>query len=150
MVFYHKGIGINYIFILLSSPIILYIYTRQMKKYKEINSYIYKVDIYLNKNKVIRLNGFMDTGNTLLDPFKKRKVIVVNEKLVSDYINHNNLILVPYESVNTTGLLRCFRVDKIYIDGLGIRNNVLVGITKDKIKMNGIECILNYLLLEEE
>jgi len=149
MVFYHKGIGINYIFILLFSPIILYIYTKQMKKYKEINSYNYKVDVYLNNNKIIRLNGFMDTGNTLVDPYKKRKVIVVNSGLLDKYLNETNLVLVPYESVNTSGLLKCIKVNKIYIENLGIKTDVLIGITKDKIKMNGIDCILNYLLMEE-
>lgn len=149
MVFYHKGIGINYIFILLASPIILYIYTKQMKKYKEISSYNYKVDVYLTNDKIIKLNGFMDTGNTLVDPYKKRKVIVVNSGLLDEFITETNLVLVPYESVSTTGLLKCIKVEKIYIEGLGIKTDVLIGITKDKIKMNGINCILNYLLMEE-
>lgn len=149
MVFYHKGIGINYIFILLASPIILYIYTKQMKKYKEISSYNYKVDVYLTNDKIIKLNGFMDTGNILVDPYKKRKVIVVNSGLLDEFITETNLVLVPYESVSTTGLLKCIKVEKIYIEGLGIKTDVLIGITKDKIKMNGINCILNYLLMEE-
>ena len=149
MVFYHKGIGINYIFILLFSPIILYIYTKQMKKLKEYNTYNYKVDVYLKKDKIIRQNGFMDTGNTLLDPYKKRKIIVVNSGLFDNYMNDTNIVYVPYESVNITGLLKCIKVDKVYIEGLGIKKDILIGITNDKIIMNGINCILNYLLLEE-
>lgn len=149
MVFYHKGIGVNYIFILIASPIVLYFYTKEMKKYKEFNQYNYKVDVYLNNEKIVRLNGFMDTGNTLVDPYKKRKVIVVNSDILSNYLSDTNLVLVPYESVNSTGLLKCIKVDKIYIEGLGIRNDVLVGLSKDKIKMNGVDCILNYLLMEE-
>lgn len=149
MIFYHKGMSINYIFLLIVSPLILLIYIKQMKKIKETNSFIYKVDIYLKNKKVVRLNGFLDTGNTLLDPYKKRKVIIVNSKEIETYMNKNNFFLVPYESVNTNGLLKCIKVDKIYIEGLGIKKDVLVGITKEKIKMNGINCILNYLLLEE-
>lgn len=149
MVFYHKGMSINYIFILVASPIILLIYTKQIKKIKETNSYIYKVDLYLKNKNVVRLTGFMDTGNTLLDPYKKRKVIIVNSKEVEEYMNEFNFFLVPYESVNSSGLLKCIKVEKVFIEGLGIKKNIIVGLTKEKIKMNGINCILNYLLLEE-
>ena len=149
MIFYHKGLSINYIFILITSPIILYIYTKEMKKLKEINQNHYKVDIYL-KDKIIKLNGFMDTGNTLLDPYKKRKVIITSNNELNNYINENNFFLVPYETINQTGLLKCIKVDKIYIEKLGIRKNIVIGITKEKIKMNGIDCILNYLLMEEK
>jgi len=148
MVFYHKGIGINYIFILIASPLILYIYSKEMKKIKEINSYHYKVDVYINNNKIVRLNGFLDTGNTLLDPYKKRKIVVAYSKELENLINEDNYILVPYESVNGRGLLKCIKIDKLYIEGLGIKTDILIGITKDKIKKNGINCILNYLLLE--
>jgi len=149
MVFYHKGIGINYIFILLFSPIILYIYTKQMKKYKEINSYNYKVDVYLNNNKIIRLNGFMDTGNTLVEPYNHKKVIVVNSKEIEKCLVPGNFMLVPYESVNSTGFLKCIKPDKLYIDGIGIRTDVVIGLTNAKLKKNGVNCILNYLLMEE-
>ncbi len=149
MVFYHKGIGINYIFILIASPLILYIYSKEMKKLKEMNSYHYKVDVYLKNKKVARLNGFLDTGNTLLDPYKKRKVIIVNSNTIENYLNDNNFLLVPFVTVNGGGLLKCIKVDKIYIEGIGIKTDILLGITKDKIKMGGIDCILNYLLLEE-
>lgn len=148
MVFYHKGMGINYIFILIASPIILYIYTKQMKKIKEINSYNYNVDVYV-ENKMIELHAFMDTGNTLLDPYKKRKVIITNSKKLKENLKEKNFLLVPYESVNTSGLLKCIKVDKVYIEGLGIREDILVGLTDEKFKYDGIDCILNYLLLEE-
>ena len=149
MVFYHEGLGINYIFLLIASPIILYIYTKETKKLKEINSYHYKVDVYINNKKVARLNGFLDTGNTLLDPYKKRKVIIANSNELENYLNEKNLILVPFESVNTNGLLKCIKVDKLYIEGLGIKTDVIIALTKDKLKKNGINCILNYLLMEE-
>lgn len=149
MIFYHKGMGVNYVFILIASPIILYIYTKEMKKLKEINSYNYKVDVYINNKKVERLNGFVDTGNTLVDPYKKRKVIIANSSNLEKYLNDTNIVLVPYVSVNTNGLLKCIKVDKLFIEGLGIKTDVLIGLTNKSIKKNGINCILNYLLLEE-
>lgn len=149
MVFYHKGMGINYIFILVFSPIVLYLYTKEMKKFKEQNSYYYKVDVYVTNTKKIRLNGFLDTGNTLTEPYKKRKVIIAHSKELESLINEKNLILIPYESVNSTGLLKGIKVEKIYIDGLGIKKDIVIGLTEDKLKKNGIDCILNYLLWEE-
>ncbi len=150
MIFYHKGMGVNYIFILIASPIILYIYTKEMKKLKEINTLNYKVDVYLKNKKIIRLNGFLDTGNTLIEPYKKRKVIITNSKEIASYINENNFFLVPYETVSGSGLLKCIKVDKLYIEGLGIRNDIVIGLTKEEIRRNGIDCILNYLLLEDK
>lgn len=149
MVFYHKGMGINYIFLLIASPIVLYIYTKEMKKLKEYNSLNYKVDVYVTSDKVVRLNGFLDTGNTLLEPYKKRKVVVAYSKELESLINEKNIILVPFESINGKGLLKCIKVDKLYIEGIGIKKDVVVGLSKEKIKKNGINCILNYLLLEE-
>lgn len=41
-----------------------------MKHIKEINKLHYKVDIYINNN-IIKMNAYLDTGNTLTDPYKK-------------------------------------------------------------------------------
>ena len=120
-----------------------------MKKLKEYNSLNYKVDVYVTSDKVVRLNGFLDTGNTLLEPYKKRKVVVAYSKELESIINEKNIILVPFESINGKGLLKCIKVDKLYIEGIGIKKDVVVGLSKEKIKKNGINCILNYLLLEE-
>ena len=38
---------------------------------------------------------------------------------------------------------------KLYIDGIGIRTDVVIGLTNAKLKKNGVNCILNYLLMEE-
>ena len=39
--------------------------------------------------------------------------------------------------------------DKIEIENLGTKNNVIVGIVDKKIDINGIDCILNSKLMEE-
>ncbi len=149
MIFYHKGLSVNYLFILIASPVILYFYVKEMNKFKLRNSLSYKVDVYLKDKRVVRLNGFMDTGNTLLEPYNHNKVIVVNSKEIEECLTPGNFMLVPYESVNNTGFLKCIRVDKLYIDGIGIRTDVVIGLTNAKLKDNGINCILNYLLMEE-
>lgn len=149
MVFYHKGIGINYIFILIASPIILYIYSKEMKKLKTVSNLYYKVDVYI-EDKIIKLQGFMDTGNTLVDPYKRRKIIIASNKKLKELIKYKKFLLVPYESVTGSGLLKCIKPDKIYVENFGIINNTLIGITDEKLKRNGIDCILNYLLMEEK
>lgn len=147
MVFYHKGLSINYIFIIIFSPIILLMYKRQMKLIKEINSLHYNVEVYVN-DKPLYLKGFMDTGNTLVDPITKRKVIITNSREFINIVKNNMYYLVPYETVSSSNLIKCYKVDKIYIKELGIRKDILVGITKEKLKYNGINCILNYYLME--
>ena len=147
MVFYHKGIGTNYLFILIVSPIILLIYLKAMKKYKQDNTLNYKVDVYI-KNRIISLNGFMDTGNTLIDPYNKKKIIIVYNREIEKLVNDSNFFLVPIESINNNILLKCIKVDKVDIEGLGIRKDVVIGLSNEKFKKNGIDCILNYLLLE--
>lgn len=147
MIFYSKGLNINYIFLLIFSPIILIIYKKQLNKLKEINSYYYSVDVYLN-DKIIKLNAFLDSGNTLVDPITNKKVIISNNKELLKYLKNNNYYLVPYESINTSGLIKCIKVNKIYIKDIGIRKDVVIGITNEKIKVNGVDTILNYLLMK--
>ena len=81
LVFYHDGLSINFIFLLIFSPLILYIYIRQGLTLKNNFSNYYKVNLYFN-NKKIRLNGFLDTGNKLKDPYSGKPIIIVNEKRI--------------------------------------------------------------------
>lgn len=46
------------------------------------------------------------------------------------------------------GLLKCLVPDKIFIQGVGYKKNFLVGISNEKIKMDGIDCILPDKLIE--
>ncbi len=147
IVFFHSGIGTNYIFVLILGPLVLYFYTKMMKKYKNDIKLYHKVDLYIN-NKIIKLNGLMDTGNTLVDPYNNKKIIIVYNKELNKLINNRNFYLVPIESVNNSVLLKCIKVNKVFIEGLGIRKDVVVGLSNDKIKRNGVNCILNYLLME--
>ena len=118
-----------------------------MKKYKINNTLHHKVDLYIN-NEIINLNGLMDTGNTLLEPYNNKKIIIVYDKRLNELVNENNFFLVPIDSVNNHILLKCIKVDKVFIEGLGIRKDVVVGLSNERIKRNNINCILNYLLME--
>ena len=147
LVFYHNGLSINWIVLLVTSPIILYIYLKQGLYLKNNYSNYYIVDIYL-KDEKISVSAFLDTGNKLIDPYQRRPIILVSKKALNNYYSDEDIILVPYESLNHHGILKCIRPDKIIILGVGVRNNLLVGISEDKIKIDGIDCILHTKLLE--
>ncbi len=106
------------------------------------------MDLYFKDGTVKKLNGFLDTGNKLYDPYQQRPIILVNpEELKADY-NASEVIMVPYESINSCGLLKCVAPDKIHIIGVGERRQVLVGISKEKIKIEGVNCLLHSKLWE--
>ena len=89
----------------------------------------------------------MDTGNNLVDPYKKRPIILVNYEKIKKYITNKKELLVPYNSINNNGLLRCIKVLKIEIDNKEYKN-VLVGLSMNNISIDGIDCILSQKVLE--
>jgi len=147
-IFRRYGLSINYIFILLFSPIILYLYSKQVKELKNNFSNYYKVDIHLN-DYIIKVNAFLDTGNKLVDPYLKRPVIILNRKKIIYDINEFQMVLVPYKTITESKVLDCIIATKVVIKGIGSKNNVLVGLMDDNIKINGVDLILNTKLLEE-
>ena len=142
ILFYFKSEGvIKYKYYLLFVPIIMNIYKHFSYNLKNIISFKYKVQIYLNNGKILYLNGFMDSANTLVEPYNNKKVIIIN-KDVSE-----NCYLVPFKTINDVSLIRCFTPKCVYIDGIGKRNDISVGIVNRKFK--GYDCLLNYKILED-
>lgn len=141
LVFYHNGLSVNFIFLIIFSPLIIYIYVRQAKELKCTYSNHYEVDIYLN-NKKYRLKGFLDTGNKLVDPYFRKPIIIINKQI----IDNDNYILVPIHTIKENSLLKCIKVDKINIKGVGTKKDVLVGLSD--VHLEGIDCILNQKLME--
>lgn len=132
----------NMFILLICFPIIIYIFIKEVRNYRLNYKDKYDVCIYFD-NKKYRLEGFIDTGNRLESPIKKEGVILVNLK-----INCNNVIYIPYKALNYTGIIPCFRPDKIIINNKNI-TNCLVGLSNDKFNINGINCILPNKLKED-
>lgn len=149
MLFYHNGLGLNFLVLIVISPIIIYFYVKQMRDLKENYSKYYNIDVYLKNGDIVSLNAFLDTGNKLVDPYFKRPIILVNKSKINFNYLDSNILIVPYDSLNNHGLLKCIVPDKVYIDKIGIKNNFLVGISEEEIKIDGIDCILNSKLMEE-
>ncbi|MBQ6687574.1 MAG: sigma-E processing peptidase SpoIIGA [Bacilli bacterium] len=148
LVFYFKGLSINFIILLLVAPIIIYIYIRQTKSLKNNYSCYYKIEIIFKNNQSITLNAFLDTGNKLKDPITKKGIILINKEVIKGKYNIRSPMYVPYNSLNNHGLLKCFAPKYIVIENK-IYTNFLVGLSDNKINIDGVDCLLNYKLMEE-
>ena len=142
IIFFNNGLSVNFIFLVLFSPLIIYIYIKQGLMLKNYYNEYYKITIIYN-NKAYELTGFFDTGNNLVDPITLKPVILIDLDIKCDKFYY-----IPYKVVNNEGLLKCFKADKVIINNKVI-NKVIVGIMNSKIKMDGIDCLLNKKLLEE-
>lgn len=132
---------VKYKYYILLIPIIMNILKKLTYNLKNILKLRHKVTIYLKNGNVLYLNGYMDTGNTLVDPYTNKNVIIINKDIKEKFF------LVPFKTIENSSLLKCFKPKKVYIDGIGERNDIVVGVTNKKF--NGFNCLLNYNLMEE-
>lgn len=147
LVFFHKGLSINFIFLIIFSPIILYIYIKESKSLKNNYSKYYNVNLYITDDIILKLNAYLDTGNKLVDPYKKRSIILVDRKKLIFDINEFKMVLVPYKTVNYNGILKCFKAKKIEINEK-VFTNFLVGIMDSSFNIDGVDCIISEKILE--
>ena len=142
LLFYFKTEGImKYKYYFIISIIFMNIFKEFVYNLKKKIELKYKVTIYLNDGKILYLDGYMDSANTLTEPYTNKKVIIINKEV------NENFYLVPYKTINDISLIKCFNPKKVYIDGIGQRNDISVGIVNRKF--NGYNCLLNYKLMEE-
>lgn len=146
VVFFFDGLNINYLVLLIVGPIILWLYSWQHKRIKKVYSYNYDVKIVFKDNKEIKCRGYLDTGNKLRDSITNKYIILVEENVLKGRIR--SPIYVPYKALNRKGLLECISIKYMVINDK-IYNNYLVGVSKEKFNLEGINCILNNNLLED-
>lgn len=144
IIFYKNKMSINFIILVIISPIILYIYTKECKNLRNNYSNYHKVEIKI-RDKIIKCTGFVDTGNKLKDPYKKRPIILMN----NNYLDNNlNKIFVPVHTILGTNLIECIKIQELKIDNTIIKQEVLLGFINKRIKIDGIECLLNNEIME--
>lgn len=146
IIFYKNKLSINFIILLITTPIILYIYIKESKSLKNNYSNYRKVEIKINKE-TIKCTGYIDTGNKLKDPYKKRPIILMNNKYLEK--KDLNKIIVPAHTIIGTKLIECIKITDLKIDNIKIQKEVLLGFIDKKIKIDGIDCLLNYEIMEE-
>lgn len=142
LVFINNGFSITFVVIVIISPIIIYLYTKQSKMLKDNYNNYYSLSIYYN-DKCLELVGFLDTGNSL--KFLKKDVILLDKrKFIFDVENY---LFIPYETIDNTSLLKAFKPDLVIINEKRIKN-VLVGII-DRVSIDGADVILNNNIKEK-
>lgn len=126
----------NYLVLIIGFMITLYLYIKMMKSYQDSYSNYYKVKITI-RDQDYDVVGYLDTGNKLI--YHHKPVIILDKKIK---YNFEDIIYVPYTSLNNTSILKCLKTDKIIINN-HVFKNYLVGLSNKKINIDGINCILN-------
>ncbi len=145
-VFSYDTISVNYLFIVIISPIMLYIYYKQRMSMNHYQNF-YEVKIFFLDGQCLSLNSYLDTGNKLIDPVTKKKIVLVSSSKLKD-VNVEKCFYVPYNSLNHHGLMKCIKID--YLEILGTKSkNYLVGISEGFLLRDGVECVLNAYCKEE-
>ena len=145
-IFIHDGTSLNLIIILISSPIIFYLYHKMMKNEKKKRELLHSVSIRCKKGTINTL-GFLDTGNNIKDPYKRRGVILINSSEIN--LSLEESILVPFKTVDSNSLLRCIEIEELKIDDNLITNKYLLGVSPKNIEIKGASCILANIIEEE-
>lgn len=146
-IFVKKDISINYLFLILSSPVILYFYFKQRQEIEWYQNLI-PVTIQIKNGPKLTLNAFLDTGNKLVDPVTKKKIILVNSSLLKGLVKIHSPMYVAYNSLNNHGLLKCFSLDFLEIFGHKSQD-YLIGLSEQDLLKDGVECVLNSYCLKE-
>lgn len=145
LIFFSNGLSINLIVMLIISPFIIYFYIKEQRKTKEIIENCYEVDLYLNQQKY-SLKGYLDTGNTLKDPYQARSVVLMDLSKIK--ITRKRKIYVPYKTITETGVIPCIKVDKMIIEKKEYKN-LLVGDIKNTFQLENADCILPNSIKED-
>ena len=128
----------NYIVLIIGFITSLFMYIKQMKRYQDNYANYYSVEIIIYNKKYL-VTGYLDTGNKLYDNYHHRPVIIIDKKIK---YRLEEVIYVPYISLNNQSILKCLKTDKIIINNHVFRN-YLVGISNKKISIDGINCLLH-------
>ena len=120
------------------------LYIKEVRKLKNNYNNYYHVDIKFKDGEKLSLVGFLDTGNNLYDPYKKRPIILVSAK----YQKEDKFLLVPYYTASGEGLLKCIKPDIIYIEGIEYKSNILVGFSNSPKLIDGVDVILHKDLMK--
>ena len=77
--FFHDKTEFSLILVLLFSPFLFYLFVKGEKKEKEQRQNLHHVTI-IYQNIKMEVEGYLDTGNTIKDPYKKRSVLILSHK----------------------------------------------------------------------
>lgn len=113
---------------------------------------------------VLRINAKIDTGNTLVEPFSQCPVIVIGRtaaqhitpKEVYEYetvstlsyrTSINSVRFVPFSSIGGSGLLPCFKAERVYINDTLCDKNVFIALCSDEYIRGDFQALIPYEIL---
>ena len=144
MLFFTNGESLNMILLIFITLLLVIIYSKYIKEYKKDIKNRFKVSLYIN-NREYKLNGFLDTGNELV--YYNKPCLILNKTKKVDY-SLLDTIYIPFTTISGQGIMKGFVAPKIFIDGYGFYENVVVALSNDKFHLGGADIILNMNLME--
>lgn len=136
-----------YILSLAFAPVILWLYIKSQKDLQKVVNYYKRVLITLKNNQILDVMGFIDSGNKLQDPITKKYIILINKNKLKGIYNIRSPMYVPIKTVSGSSLLECTGIKNIKIDN-EVYTNYLLGLSDSFNGFDGVECLLNYHILE--
>lgn len=148
LVFYYEGLSINFIVLIIASPIILYLYVRQLRWLKQNQNYYHSVEVRFDHH-IIKGVGFVDTGSNITDPYLKRPVLVLDKRKFIYDLNRFKMVLIPITTATGTTLMKCFTPSEVTIDEQPLKKSVLIGFLDEKLLLDGVDIILSLKIMED-
>lgn len=134
-------------YILISGAALAYISVVLLKYIARENTYYYNVNIVCN-DKSVNTIGFVDTGNSLVEPISQKPVIIAEfsairellpDNLVYIYDNKKECSLLEIiEAITDDSFRKNIRI--IPFKSIGNENGMLIGFVADKVNIDG-NCI---------
>lgn len=139
--------NLSYLLSLSLAPVILWLYIKSQKDLQKVVNYYKRVLITLKNNQIIDVMGFIDSGNKLQDPITKKYIILINKNKLKGIYNIRSPMYVPIKTVSGSSLLECIGIKSIKIDD-EVYTDYLLGLSDSFNGFDGVECLLNYHILE--
>ena len=133
----NKVFSLRYIVLIILTIVFSFIYYRFIRKFKTTYNNYYNVVIKYGSN-TFSGKGYLDSANNLTSPYSGKPVILIEKR----YINYQRLKLlpVPYNTINHSSFINCFKPDKILINNKEYK--ALVGLSNNDFNME-CEVLLN-------
>lgn len=147
LIFYYEGLSINFIVLILASPVILVLYIKQLKWLKEHRDYYHTVKISFKEGEISGV-GFLDTGSSITDPYLKKPVLVLDKRKFIYDLNRFKMVLVPITTATGTSLMRCITPKNVLIDNKPLDKEILIGLLDEKLLLDGVDMILSLKIME--
>lgn len=146
MLFFTNGKSLNLLLLIFMALLVVIIYSKYIRKVKRDDKNKYLTTLFIDK-KELKLTGFLDTGNELM--YFGKPVLILN-KNISLNLDNKEILYIPFTTLNSNGVMKCIKLEKIFIEEKGFFENIYLAISNDKFHLKDTDIILNINLWEEK